>query len=71
MIAEVTLMNGLLASNVTELRLKDALNAVTNKEYPGQKVIENEKYKTSSIHGDKLVAIPDALYQQLVLYIEH
>ena len=64
-------MNGLRASNVIELRVKDALNAVTNKEYPGQKIIENEKYKTSSIYGEKLVAIPDALYQQLLLHIEH
>ena len=71
LIAEVTMMNGLRASNVIELRVKDALNAVTNKEYPGQKIIENEKYKTSSIYGEKLVAIPDALYQQLLLYIEH
>ena len=65
------MMNSLRAPNVIELRVKDALNKTTNKEYPGQKIIENEKYKTSSIYGEKLVAIPDALYLQLLLYIEH
>ena len=65
LITEITTMNGLRASNIIELRVCDVKNAGTNPEYPGQKVIENVKYKTSSVYGEKLIAVPGALFKQL------
>ena len=71
LMVEIALMNGLRASNLIQLHLKDAENAYGHKDYPGQMVIENSKYKTSSIYGEKLIVLPQALYQQLQKYIKY
>ena len=71
LISELCLMNGLRSSNVIELRLVDVDNVMTNSSYPGQKIIENLKYKTSSIYGENFIAIPAPLFEHLELYIKY
>ena len=71
LVCEMTMMNGLRASNVLQLRLSDVTNASNNCDYPGQKVIENIKYKTSSIYGEKLIALPGPLFIQLEKYVKY
>ena len=51
----MAIMNGLRASNLIQLRLQDVKIAEYNPEYPRQKVIENVKYKTSIVYGEKLM----------------
>ena len=61
-------MNGLRASNLIELRLKDVENATTNKEYPGQFIIRNDTYKTATIYREKLIVIPAIVFSHLSVY---
>ena len=64
-----SIMNGLRASNLIELTLKDVENYSTNKEYPGQIIIRNDTYKTATIYGEKLVVIPSTVFTHLQIYI--
>ena len=70
LLSDVTIMNRLRASNIIELRLSDVENAGKNPDYPGQRIIQNIKYKTSSVYGEKLIALPGALFEQLQVYVE-
>lgn len=71
LMCEMSIMNGFRALNLIEVTLGDIKNAVEKEEYPGQKVIENAKYKTLSIYGKKLIALPNPLFEQLESYAKY
>lgn len=68
-ITTLCIFNGLRPSNIIELRIKDFHEYSVNNDYPGNKIISNSKYKTSSIYGEKFIVISDLLYEQCIFYI--
>ena len=70
-IASLCIGNGLRASNVIELKVKDFLECGTDIEYPGHKVVTNSSYKTSTIYGEKFIVVPNKLYDQFLFYEKH
>ncbi|XP_065656600.1 uncharacterized protein LOC136081998 [Hydra vulgaris] len=70
LIANICIMNGLRASNIIELRTQDVFDATTNPEYPGYKVFVNSTYKTSTIYGEKVIALPLDIFKHLEFYIQ-
>ncbi|XP_065676531.1 uncharacterized protein LOC105844710 isoform X2 [Hydra vulgaris] len=70
LIANICIMNGLRASNIIELRTQDVFDATTNPEYPGYKVFVNSTYKTSTIYGEKVIALPIDIFKHLEFYIK-
>ena len=70
LIANICIMNGLRASNIRELRIRDVFDASTNLEYPGYKVFVNSTYKTSTIYGEKVIALPVNIFKHLEFYIQ-
>lgn len=70
LITSLTIDNGLRSPNVTELKVRDVLSASVLEGYPGHKIVSNLNYKTSTVYGEKFLAIPVALYQQCLFYIE-
>ena len=69
LITSLVIGNGLRASNILELRIKDVDNATVAEGYEGHKIITNNKYKTSTIYGEKFVVVSDSLYNQLRFYL--
>ena len=63
--------NGLRASNVINLSLKDIEEAKEVNGYPGHKVITNSSYKTSTIYGEKFVVVPESIFALTMYYIQH
>ena len=70
LITSLVIGNGLRASNIIELRLKDFYDAETVQGYEGHKVITNSKYKTSTIYGEKFIVIPLTLFDHYLFYID-
>ena len=68
LMCQLCIMNGLRASNLIELRLKDVENCSTHPEYPGQIIVRNDTYKTATIYGEKLIVIPSVIFSQLSTY---
>ena len=71
LITSLVIGNGLRASNVTQLRLKDFEEYKMVKDYAGHKVITNDNYKTSTIYGEKFIVVLDALFEHYSFYIHH
>ena len=71
LMTDCCLMNGLRASNLIELRLQDVKEATKHPDYPGHWVIVNSTYKTSTIYGEKLIAVPNIVFGHLKKYIDH
>ena len=71
LIASLVIGNGLRASNIMELRMKDFEEYKIVKGYEGHKVIINDKYKTSTIYGEKFIVIPNALFDHYLFYIKY
>ena len=69
LITTMTITNGLRASNIINLSLKDILEAKTVKGYEGHKVITNSNYKTSTIYGEKFIVLPDVTVKHSLFYI--
>ncbi|XP_057295982.1 uncharacterized protein LOC130624937 isoform X1 [Hydractinia symbiolongicarpus] len=67
----ICIMNGLRASNLIELLVSDVKEASRHDDYPGHWVIINSNYKTSTIYGEKVIAIPDAIFNHLKIYMDH
>ena len=57
LITSLVIGNGLRASNVIQLHLKDFEQYKVVKDYAGRKVITNDNYKTSTIYGEKFSSI--------------
>ena len=68
-ITNLCFMNGLRSSNIIELRLTDVEEATRNAEYPGYMVFMNSTYKTSTIYGEKVLVLPDNIFNHLKIYI--
>lgn len=71
LITSLVIGNGLRASNVIQLHLKDFKEYKVVKDYAGYKVITNDKYKTSTIYGEKFIVVSDALFEHYSFYIHH
>ena len=71
LIASLVIGNGLRASNIMELTMKDFDNCITVKGYEGHKVLSNNKYKTSTIYGEKFIVISCMVYEQYLFYQKH
>ena len=71
LISSLVIGNGLRASNIMELRMKDFEEYKIVKGYEGHKVIINDKYKTSTIYGEKFIVIPNALFHHYLFYIKY
>ena len=63
--------NGLRASYIIELTLKDVKEAVVVTGYEGHKVLTNQKYKTSTIYGEKFIVASNQLYDHLTFYMKN
>ena len=70
LIAHTCIMNGLRSSNIIELRVQDVIDATTNADYPGYNVFVNSTYKTSTIYGEKLIALPSNIFKHLQYYMK-
>ena len=71
LIASLCIGNGLRASNVMELRLRDFEESKTVPDYPGHRVVTNSSYKTSTIYGEKFIVVPAELFDQYQFYECH
>ena len=71
LITTLVIGNGLRASNVINLTIKDIKEAVDDPQYEGHKVITNSLYKTSTIYGEKFIVIPNDTFRQINFYIDH
>ena len=71
LIASLVIGNGLRASNVLQLNIKDFENYSVVPGYEGHKVIINDVYKTSTIYGEKFIVMSDALYNHCKFYLAH
>ena len=71
LITSLVIGDGLRASNVTQLRLKDFEEYKMVKDYAGHKVISNDNYKTRTIYGEKFIVVSDALFEHYSFYIHH
>ena len=71
LLTNMVIGNGLRASNVMELRLVDFAEHKVVSGYEGHKVLSNDRYKTSTIYGEKFIVIPDELYEQYLFYVEN
>ena len=71
LITSLVINNGLRASNVIELTLKDVKEASVVTGYEGHRVLTNQKYKTSTIYGEKFIVASNQLYDHLMFYIEN
>lgn len=69
LIASLVIGNGLRASNIMELTIKDITDFTIVEGYEGHKVIVNDNYKTSTIYGEKFIVTPDRLHDHLIFYI--
>ena len=70
-ITSLCIGNGLRASNIIELRVRDFMECATAPEYPGHKVVTNSSYKTSTIYGEKFIVVPNKLHDQFLFYEKH
>ena len=70
LIANICIMSGLRASNIIELRIQDVNEATTNPDYPGYNVFVNSTDKTSTIYGEKVIALPNNVFQHLQYYMK-
>ena len=52
-ITRLIINNGLRASNIIELTLKDVKEASAVTGYEGHRVLTNQKYKTLTLYGEK------------------
>ena len=66
----ICIMNGLRSSNLINLEIKDVKNYTLNDDYPGHKILINDMYKTATIYGEKVIVIPDLMYDHLLFYLE-
>ena len=64
-IANLVIANGLRSSNILNLRIRYFEECKSIEEYPGHKIITNDIYKTSSIYGEKFIAMSLQLYEHL------
>jgi len=58
LITSIVIRNGLRSSNIMELRISDFVNCSTAADYPDDKIIVNDCYKTSTIYGEKFNVVP-------------
>ena len=63
--------NGLRASYIIELTLKDVKEGIVVTSYEGHKVLTNQKYKTSTIYGEKFIVASNQLYDHLIFYMKN
>uniref|UniRef100_A0A7M5XG57 Uncharacterized protein n=1 Tax=Clytia hemisphaerica TaxID=252671 RepID=A0A7M5XG57_9CNID len=66
--------NAARSSNKAEMTLQHIDEAVKSSDYVSNgyaMVVKSEKYKTSLIYGEKLLVIPNAVFHQIKMYIEH
>ena len=69
-ITSMCIGNGLRASNIMHLRLRDFNEFKTIADYPGHKIVTNSTYKTSTIYGEKFIVIPDQLFDHYLFYVD-
>ena len=67
-IVNLCIMNGLRSSNIIELRVEDVMEATSAEGNPGYTSMINSKYKTSTIYGEKVIVMPNTLFDQLCIY---
>ena len=70
LMTNICIMNGLRASNIIELRVKDFEEAEESADYPDYMTFTNSKYKTSTIYGEKVIVLPNRLFSHLKEYVE-
>ena len=69
-LSNLCIMNGLRASNIIELRCEDIDEAKPAEGYPGYTSFTNAQYKTSTIYGEKVIVLPNSLFNFLKIYKE-
>ena len=69
LITVLVIGNGLRASNVIELRVRDFSENKVVPGYEGHKVLTNDVYKTSTIYGEKFIVSADTLYDHYCFYM--
>lgn len=67
----MTYLNGVSASNLINITLKEVNLTKKDQELPDAFVFNNKKHKTLIIYGTKIVLVPHLIFTQIGLYIEH
>ena len=66
----ICIINGLRSSNLINLEIKDVERYTLNDDYRGHKILVNDRYKTATIYWEKVIVIPDLMYNHLLFYLE-
>ena len=64
LIVKLCIINGMRASNIIYLKV-NVLEATKSVEHHDDMVFVNSTHKTSTIYGEKVIALPECLFHQL------
>ena len=66
----IALGNAVRSSNLINLNYRELKDVALAPEYNNARSIKSLNYKTSLLYGEKMILLPEVLYQLLVIYFE-